>query len=344
GTGGGDVEAPSTPASLWSTGSTTSSISLKWNSANDNIGVTAYELYSGANLLSSSITDTFYSVNNLTCNTSYSFTVKARDGAGNRSVSSNVLTVSTPACPPSGSELIYAEALHTSWTSSTNQCSADLASTTFRKSGTYSLKALFNARGQLNLIRSTGATTASTTQLRFWVYNTSKNGLKVSVYNSQGTKSSTDYFYKPSTNKWVEVMISLSQLGNPATIKQITVENNAKSGGTFYFDDIRLDQITSPAAANRETFKPVEEAFSPSLKIYPNPTRNHINIQFPAKQADQLHLELVDYSGRTLIRQAKQLTAGMNQWEFRFPDLPPGIYYLRFIEGTEIRVKPLHIR
>jgi hypothetical protein len=139
-------------------------------------------------------------------------------------------------------------------------------------------------------------------------------------------------------------MISLSQLGNPSTIKQITLQNNSKSGGTFYFDDIRLDQITSSAAVNRETLKPTEESYSNYLKIYPNPTRNHVNIQYPAKQAGVIHLELVDNNGRTLIRQVRQLSAGMNQWEFRFPDLLSGIYYLRLIEGTEIRVKPLHIR
>jgi hypothetical protein len=38
-------------------------------------------------------------------------------------------------------------------------------------------------------IKAAHVTTTSTTQLRFWVYNTNKNGIKIYTHNSAGVKS-----------------------------------------------------------------------------------------------------------------------------------------------------------
>ncbi|WP_196278932.1 fibronectin type III domain-containing protein [Catellatospora vulcania] len=97
GTGGGsDTTAPSTPTGLTSTGQTSSSVSLSWNASTDNVGVTGYEVFRGATLVGSP-TGTSFTDTGLTASTSYSYTVKARDAAGNRSAASNTVTVSTSA-------------------------------------------------------------------------------------------------------------------------------------------------------------------------------------------------------------------------------------------------------
>ncbi|WP_222106387.1 fibronectin type III domain-containing protein [Catellatospora sichuanensis] len=94
--GGGDTTAPSTPTGLASTGLTSSSVSLSWNGSTDNVGVTGYEVFRGGTLVGSP-TATSFTDTGLTASTSYSYTVKARDAAGNRSAASNTLTVSTSA-------------------------------------------------------------------------------------------------------------------------------------------------------------------------------------------------------------------------------------------------------
>ncbi|MFJ4948300.1 carbohydrate binding domain-containing protein [Streptomyces sp. NPDC088760] len=96
GGGGGDTQAPTAPSGLASTGKTSSSVSLKWNAATDNAGVTAYDIYSGANRLLS-VSGTSATVGGLSPGTSYTFTVKARDAAGNTSPASNAVTVTTDA-------------------------------------------------------------------------------------------------------------------------------------------------------------------------------------------------------------------------------------------------------
>ncbi|MCX5253332.1 carbohydrate binding domain-containing protein [Streptomyces canus] len=96
GGGGSDAQAPSAPGSLRSTGKTSSSVSLAWNASSDNVGVTAYDVYSGSNQVLS-VSGTSATVSGLAASTSYTFTVKARDAAGNVSAASNAVSVTTDA-------------------------------------------------------------------------------------------------------------------------------------------------------------------------------------------------------------------------------------------------------
>jgi len=92
--GTSDTTVPSTPASLTASGTTSSSTNLAWTASTDNVGVTGYNVYSGATLLGSA-TGTTYTASGLTASTAYTFTVKAKDAAGNLSASSNAVSVTT---------------------------------------------------------------------------------------------------------------------------------------------------------------------------------------------------------------------------------------------------------
>jgi chitodextrinase len=95
-----DGEAPTTPGNFRSTGATTTSVSLAWNAATDNTGVTGYGVYRNGNLVSSP-TGLTATVSGLSCGTSYTFGVDAVDAAGNRSPQASV-SASTTSCPPAG--------------------------------------------------------------------------------------------------------------------------------------------------------------------------------------------------------------------------------------------------
>jgi chitinase len=92
--GGGDTTPPSVPGNLRSTGTTTSSVSLAWDASTDNVGVTGYNVYNGATLVQT-VSGTSATVGGLAGGTTYTFTVKARDAAGNVSASSNSASVKT---------------------------------------------------------------------------------------------------------------------------------------------------------------------------------------------------------------------------------------------------------
>ncbi|MEV5957463.1 carbohydrate binding domain-containing protein [Streptomyces sp. NPDC051987] len=100
--GSSDTQAPTAPANLTSTGKTSSSVSLSWSAATDNVGVTGYDVYNGS-ALATSVSGTSATVSGLSASTAYTFTVKARDAAGNVSAASNAVSVTTNAGTGGGS-------------------------------------------------------------------------------------------------------------------------------------------------------------------------------------------------------------------------------------------------
>ncbi|GAA3801349.1 hypothetical protein GCM10022226_21310 [Sphaerisporangium flaviroseum] len=95
GGGGGDTTAPSAPSNLRASNVTAGGASLTWNASSDNVGVTGYDVYRGSTIVGTA-TGTSFNVTGLSASTTYSFSVRARDAAGNTSPSSNTVTVTTP--------------------------------------------------------------------------------------------------------------------------------------------------------------------------------------------------------------------------------------------------------
>jgi|GEM_PF-1807669 len=99
GGGSGDTQAPSAPTGLTSPSKTSTSVSLSWTAATDNVGVTGYDVYNGSSLAGSTsgASATTFTATGLTPATAYTFTVKAKDAAGNVSAASNAASVTTDA-------------------------------------------------------------------------------------------------------------------------------------------------------------------------------------------------------------------------------------------------------
>ncbi|OBZ16609.1 PQQ-dependent sugar dehydrogenase [Bacillus sp. FJAT-26390] len=91
-----DTQSPTVPTGLKSTSKTSSSVSLAWTAATDNVGVYQYEVFNNG-AIAAIASSTSVVINGLNANTTYSFTVKARDIAGNISAASSALSVKTNA-------------------------------------------------------------------------------------------------------------------------------------------------------------------------------------------------------------------------------------------------------
>lgn len=120
-----DTTAPTAPT-LSASGTTMTTTNLSWTGATDNVGVTSYDVYQGATLLGNT-TFTTYNVTGLTAATTYAFTVKAKDAAGNISVASNVVSVTTqapdttaPTAPTLSGTNITSTGLLLTWTGATD--------------------------------------------------------------------------------------------------------------------------------------------------------------------------------------------------------------------------------
>ncbi|HVX24297.1 MAG TPA: Ig-like domain-containing protein [Candidatus Saccharimonadales bacterium] len=103
-----DTSPPSIPANLHQTSQTTSSVSLAWNAASDNVMVTGYNIYRNGSLLRSQ-SSTNFTDTGLSVFTSYTYRVQAYDAAGNSSNLSASLLAATASdtSPPSVPDNIH---------------------------------------------------------------------------------------------------------------------------------------------------------------------------------------------------------------------------------------------
>jgi len=127
-TGGPDVTPPTPPGNLAASNTTETTTDLSWDASIDNIGVTGYDVYEGAAVIGTT-TGTTFNVTGLSPSTSYSFTVVAKDAAGNTSTPSNAANVTTlnppdteaPTAPTNlSASNITMNTLDLSWTASTD--------------------------------------------------------------------------------------------------------------------------------------------------------------------------------------------------------------------------------
>ncbi|MFI6541524.1 fibronectin type III domain-containing protein [Nonomuraea sp. NPDC050547] len=121
-----DAAAPSPPGMLRTTSITGSAISVEWDPATDDVGVTGYGIYRDGSKQGQDQTGLSYTFAGLTTGQTYVLGVDARDAAGNRSVVAQIsvvaeIDVTPPMAPPAVRTI---EVSHTSisveWDASTD--------------------------------------------------------------------------------------------------------------------------------------------------------------------------------------------------------------------------------
>ncbi|WP_406275677.1 fibronectin type III domain-containing protein [Streptomyces sp. NBC_00191] len=96
-----DTESPTTPAGLTAQAGSATSVHVMWNQATDNKAVTSYEVFQmGTKVKTLPATKQMVDIDRLSPKTAYTFTVRARDAAGNLSKPSAAVPVTTPAPTP----------------------------------------------------------------------------------------------------------------------------------------------------------------------------------------------------------------------------------------------------
>jgi len=106
--GSADTQAPTTPGTPTAGSVTSNSATLSWSASTDNVGVTGYEIMRATGASGGTFTSagtsatTSFTASGLSPSTTYRFTVRARDAAGNTSANSSAVTVTTPSGPATG--------------------------------------------------------------------------------------------------------------------------------------------------------------------------------------------------------------------------------------------------
>jgi hypothetical protein len=98
-----DTQPPSTPSLISAVAKAANEVALTWTAVTDNVRVNGYQIIrNGAPLASVSGTTQSYSDRTVSANTTYYYSVRAVDAAGNYSGLSNSAQVTTPASSASG--------------------------------------------------------------------------------------------------------------------------------------------------------------------------------------------------------------------------------------------------
>lgn len=310
--GTSDTTAPTTPTNLVASGTTSTSTTLSWTASTDNVGVTGYNIYNGTTLLASSTT-TSATVSGLKASTTYNFTVKAKDAAGNLSATSNAVSVTTSAgssityCASKGSSQADEWIDYVALNGMTNTTTADAGY------GNFTSKIAPLPYGSNTITFSAGFAGNSYTEYwSVWIdYN--KNGTfesteKVTTGSSSSSGNLTGTFTVPTT----------ALAGETRMRVQMKYGSTSTACETFSYGEVEDYTVNIGAAAIAGiTFgtEISDEANNYNMEIYPNPSNGLLNIRTLDNRA-------VSYQIYNLIGQP--LKSGKLNQEINVSDLAAG--------------------
>ena len=242
--GGADTQPPTMPNNLQDVDKTKTTISLSWNAATDNVGVVLYEIFQNGNKIDESL-NTTYTVSGLVPKTQYTYTITAKDAAGNVSNPSVAVNITTMAVTQD--LIIYGNVLNSDWNSTASTIpSLYFFNTTQPFINTTSIKVTNPAFDQnLDLRYNSGHvdTTGYLYGLDFWVYNSGNMPYPLQIQtfsNNNGTGGSSSINVDAGANKWTHFQFGWDLFGSPSKLGGIVIKLLQTQSQSIYFDEIKL--------------------------------------------------------------------------------------------------------
>ncbi|MGE0089328.1 MAG: GEVED domain-containing protein [Bacteroidales bacterium] len=327
-----DTQAPTVPTNLTSANITQTSFTLSWTASTDNVGVTGYEIYQNGTLKGTSTT-TSYNVTGLTAATTYSFTVKAKDAAGNVSAAStakSVTTLSTTVtyCASKGSNVYYEWIDYVAMGGMTNTTAANAGYGNFTAT-----KIATVALGASTTI-SYSAGFKSTKYTEYW-----------SVWidwNQNGTFETTE-LVASKTSSLATTLSSTFTVPTTALIgatrMRVTMKYNAAPTAceTFSYGEVEdyTVNVTGNTFVRTETIgEDLADEMPTSILLYPNPASDYINIK--VSTGTRVGIISIYNMGGELV---KVLDINGEERDINISDLAKGAYIISVEDEKETLVK-----
>lgn len=328
--GAADTTAPSAPSSLTASGTTQTATNLSWNASTDNVGVTGYNVYQGASLLGT-VTGTSSAITGLTANTAYTFSVKAKDLAGNISASSNVVNVTTLSntltyCASKGNSVADEYIDYVSIGGITNTTGANGGYGDFTSlSGNLPY-------GSNTILFSAGFSGSAYTEYwKIWI-----------DYNQNGTFEASELMVSGSSSSSATLSstftVPTSALTG-ATRMRVSMKYNAAQTAceTFSYGEVEDYTVNIGGAAinsfagDKNAKELGNEKSIYDFEMYPNPTRSVLNIQMNDKRSGTYRM--MNYVGQ-------EVNSGeLSDMEFNVSELASGAYILEINDGQKVITK-----
>lgn len=324
-----DTTPPTAPTNLAASNVTQTALTLTWTASTDNVGVTGYQVFSNGAKVADA-TGTSYNLTGLTAATSYTLTVRAKDAAGNVSGTSTALVVKT-AAPTTSDLIVYGDALNGNWANWSWGMAAgspNFSNTNPVKVGSNSMAVTMAGDwGALSLYGNTPITPAGYPGgFRFWINGGSRGAsLNVYIQTDASTAGPASKTLDVAANTWTSVTLRWADLGNPAQIQRINLQDRGFRNGsnyTFYVDDLRFLAAPNGRLGTSDT-QPTR------LSVRPNPTNGTFVAQYDTDQPGPVRLTLHTLTGATVHDQTITVEAGANSLPVQLGGASAGVYVLR---------------
>ncbi len=248
-----DLIAPSIPTSLTSSSQTNTTISLSWTLSTDNNGVKEYQVFRNGTMIGTSAVNNFID-SALPSGTSYTYSVRAIDNAGNLSGASNLLGTATKANGSSKQVQLYYFNSSASmyihyrpdggvWTTApgvkltASSYSGYVTATIDIGSSTSISEAAFNNNAgtwdnnnSKNYRFPTGVWTVQNGSLRAGLPDATTNKQVIIYYKVKSSKTFIHYRMDGSTTWTTSPGIELSSIGAPTNYKTIVINTTTTNG------------------------------------------------------------------------------------------------------------------
>ncbi|WP_290493619.1 MULTISPECIES: M4 family metallopeptidase [unclassified Leeuwenhoekiella] len=345
-----DTEAPSAPTNLTASNVTETTLDLTWTASTDNVGVTGYDVYQGASLLGS-VTGTSASITGLTANTAYTFTVNAKDAAGNSSAGASVnVTTADGGGGPIDDTLIasYFETGWDGWIDGGGDCARYAGSRS--PEGSYSIQLRDNS-GVASSMTSPVFDLSAYDNVEisfsmyaysmengedFWVRYNDGSGWQTVVAYARGTSFNNNTFYTATVNLPAS-SYNLSSTG------QFRFQCDASANGDLVYIDEVVIRGTATAGVNAiveaaapQTFRGESFAEQPDFEgdfvVYPSPAvdlaRVQVMLDIEDKPVDVV-LSVYDIKGsRILTKEYSNVTEAAFTEELDVTSFKSGVYFV----------------
>lgn len=364
-----DTVAPSTPTNLTASGTTQTTTNLSWNASTDNVGVTGYDVYRGATLIAS-VSGTTYQATGLTASTAYTFSVRARDAAGNVSSPSNsvnVTTLSVPTCndgiqngdetgvdcggsicePCNVGNVIlhegYFETGWDGWSDGGSDCARYSGSRSYE--GSYSIYIRDNSGTASAMTSPTfNLTPFSQVEVNFYFY---ANSMEVGedfwlrYFNGSTWTTVASYARGTSFNNstfYVATVTLDASAVNFASNAQFRFQNDASDNNDLiYIDQVTITGLSGTTRGNENsiialgTLNTDDEFNGEALLVYPNPVKGNIlNVSIP---------EIESFTYRIMNIVGQTITNGHSNGQIDVSKLDAGVYLIEVNDGEDISTK-----
>ncbi len=330
-TSGSDTEAPTVPSNVQASSITQTTATISWSAATDNVAVTGYDVYQGSSNIGT-VTGTSANVTGLVADTNYTFSVRAKDAAGNESAAGSV-TFTTLSDTPAPVNYCASSGNRTSFEWIDNVELGGIANATGAGSGYSDFTAQVGtlARGSSNpMIISAGFSgTAYTEFWSVWIDFNQNGTFESSEQVVNGSSSSANNLSStvavPSSAILGQTRMRVSMKYNAA---QTACENFADGEVEDYTINITAS-TTSSSYTTFSNFDTLGNEKSLVLATYPNPATDVIQVQMNTREVNLASYRIVNTIGQVVQRGALQNES------INISALNLGVYILEVNDGQK---------